>query len=238
MTERIIEQLVIVGVSIKQTSADLLDRITFREDDEKVDFLTLLLSKGISNPILLSTCNRVEVVFLGNSLIDGRTVIESLGRCKKITGRVPFYTLSGEEAVKHIFRLAGGGDSIVVGEPQIFGQVKHAYFLSKENNLIDHCFMDLLFNAVFHAGKRIRTETSIQNGNLSIASVALDIMKRKIDPNGSKKVLVIGCGKMGKSTLGYLVGMRGIDSITLTNRTASRALEIVESYPGIAFPPL
>lgn len=239
MTESIIEQLGIVGVSIKQTSPDVLDSIIFTEDYEKKEFLHLLTAKGISNPVLISTCNRVEVLFLRNHVTDGTTVIESLRKNRKIADHVivPFYTVSGEEAVRHIFRLAGGCDSIVVGEPQIFGQVKAAYFLSKGTNSIDHWFMNLLFNATFRAGKRIRTETSIQNGSLSIASVALAILKSKIDCNGSKKVLVVGCGKMGKATLKYLVGIRGIDSITLTNRTASRALEIITSRPGIRFLP-
>jgi len=235
MTESIIEHLGIVGVSIKQTSPDVLDSIIFTEDYEKKEFLNLLAAKGISNSVLISTCNRVEVLFLSNYLTDGPTIIESLRKSRKIDDHVviPFYTVSGEEAVRHIFRLAGGCDSIVAGEPQIFGQVKGAYFFSKGNNSIDHWFIDLLFNATFRAGKRIRTETSIQNGSLSITSVALAIMRHKIDCNGSKTVLVVGCGKMGKATLKYLMEIPGIGSITLTNRTASRALEIVTTYPGI-----
>ena len=144
------------------------------------------------------------------------------------------YSYTGEEAVKHIFRVASSLDSMVVGEPQILGQIKDAYDIAtqaKTSGLILH----RLLHRAFHVAKTVRTETKISNSAVSVSSVAVELAKKIFESLERKTVLLIGAGEMCELAAQHLVS-GGIEKVLVTNRTYERAVTLAEQFKGEAIP--
>jgi len=144
------------------------------------------------------------------------------------------YSLMGEEAVKHIFRVASSLDSMVVGEPQILGQIKSAYEMaveSKTSGLILH----RLLHRAFHVAKRVRTETKIGDSAVSVSSVAVELSQKIFETLEKKIVLLIGAGEMCELAARHLVS-GGVEKVLVTNRTYERAVALAQGFKGEAIP--
>jgi glutamyl-tRNA reductase len=146
--------------------------------------------------------------------------------------RSGFYFKSGQNAVDHLFKVASGIDSLIIGEDQIIGQVKDAFKLACESNTVD-TILSRMFTKAFEAAKKVKTGTSINQGSASVSSTAVDLCQKHFPDLSGKSLLLIGAGQTGRLVLTSL-GKRKFKSITVANRTISRASELAHKYNGIA----
>lgn len=191
--------------------------------------------------VVLSTCNRVEVYTAQESPEHApthRELAEFMARFHNVPVQDFFDDLlerTGPDAVRHLFLVASSLDSMVLGEPQIVAQVKEAYALARDNMAVG-ALTNPLFQRALNVAKRIRTETALAEGRVSIASVAVgDFGKSIFDRFDDKTVLVIGAGEMAAETLRYLKE-EGASRILVTNRTVERAESLAETWGGTVVP--
>ena len=221
--------IVAFGLNHKTASLDLRGKLSFApEIVEKVlhDARTILHVREI---VLLSTCNRTEVYLFGNvsdhqivtwlAMIKG-TEINALSEC--------FYSFRNEHAVKHMIEVASGLDSLVLGEPQIFGQIKSAFSVAKEAGTVS-VNLEKVFQFIFSAAKRVRTETAIGKNPVSVASASVNLASKIFSDLGEAHALVIGAGETIELVAKHLVD-NGIGKLTVANRTLNRARSFSERF--------
>jgi glutamyl-tRNA reductase len=241
--------LLAIGCSYRTTPVEVREKLAF--NNEQLDRALNRLANQLGyEAVILSTCNRVELYVA--EIIDGvsaegvTTPINTVERPEIVDFLAEFhglsstdigrhlYTLRGDEAVRHLFRVTASLDSMLVGEGQIAGQTKTAY----ERALTLGCTGPLL-NALFpHArkvAKRVRTETGIAHGHVSVSSAAVDYVREVFTHFGDKTVLVIGAGKMGELTLKHLKALRP-QRILVTNRSPEKAQSVATGCGGEAHP--
>jgi glutamyl-tRNA reductase len=188
--------------------------------------------------MIVSTCNRVEVYAATRetekAIHDLKDFLSQYHGLPLKEFDKSLYSHVGEEAVKHIFRVASSLDSMVVGEPQILGQIKEAYDRaqqSKTSGLILH----RLLHRAFHVAKRVRTETKIAISAVSVSSVAVELAEKIFGTLKKKTVLLVGAGEMCELAARHLVS-GGAEKILVTNRTEERAIALAQQFKGDAFP--
>lgn len=188
---------------------------------------------GVSEAVVISTCNRMEVyVAVMEDDVAGAElrVKESLGF--DVSDRVHFYESKSTEAMKHLCRVVSGLDSMVLGETEIFGQVKKAYQYALEATATGGV-LNKVFQKSFGVGKRVRTETMIQSGQTSVGSVALDLAEKIFSDLKDSTVMVIGAGEMSRITLQSMV-LRGVKKVYVTNRSYDKAEALASEVGGEA----
>ena len=221
--------IVAFGLNHKTASLDLRGKLSFApEIVEKVlhDACTILHVREI---VLLSTCNRTEVYLFGNvsdhqivtwlAMIKG-TEINALSEC--------FYSFRNEHAVKHMIEVASGLDSLVLGEPQIFGQIKSAFSVAKEAGTVS-VNLEKTFQFIFSAAKRVRTETAIGKNPVSVASASVNLASKIFSDLGEAHALLIGAGETIELVAKHLMD-NGIGKLTVANRTLNRARSFSERF--------
>jgi glutamyl-tRNA reductase len=192
--------------------------------------------KEIKESLVLSTCNRVEILFTTHKKKQAKqSVIEFLQRfsgveSKKLTPAL--YTYENEEAIRHIFRVGASLDSMVVGEPQILGQVKDAYRAAVEHKS-SSVILNRLMHRAFSLAKRIRSETEIAGSPVSISFAAVELAKKIFGDLRGKKALLIGAGEMAELAATYLIGNQ-VERMLVANRTFSRAVDLADQFRGTA----
>jgi glutamyl-tRNA reductase len=169
---------------------------------------------GCAEALLLTTCNRVEVY----AVSDKRISTDEIGRCLiGKTNRDPDkYRYEDDECVQHLFRVASGLDSMVVGESEIFGQAKKAYESARTSGAVGP-YLHRLFQRAFRVAKQVRTHTDIARGAVSVGSVAVELAQRIFGKLGDCKVLVLGAGETSERTARALVS-RGVNDLRVSNR--------------------
>jgi glutamyl-tRNA reductase len=223
----------IVGINHKTAPVSVRERFVFQEE-EITRFLGLLKEKGYGDEaVLLSTCNRTELVFYANAECTSNTfnrLIRDLVEFKGIKSGIEdhFYTYSDQDAVDHLFQVAAGLDSLVLGENQILGQVKEAYRVSAEKKLTG-AVLNRLFHRAFEAGKKVRSDTAINQGASSVSYAAVEVASKIFGDLSRHSVLLIGAGETGELVVQSLVE-RGSQSIHIANRTRRRAENLAEKY--------
>ena len=186
--------------------------------------------------VLLSTCNRVEVVAACRYTDVGRQSLERFflrelgGGAQLAPGEL--YDHEGRDAVRHLFRVASSLDSLVVGEPQILGQVKASYRTAMECGASGP-LLDRLFSSAFAVAKRVRTETRIAERSVSVARVAVDLAQQIFEDLRGKRALLLGAGKMITLALTALQGA-GLSAVQVANRSRARALELAQRFGASA----
>jgi glutamyl-tRNA reductase len=178
---------------------------------------TLAGRPGVSEAMVVSTCNRVECYVYGESLEEARRFF--LERTADAEGHL--YVHSGRDAVRHLFRVAASLDSMVVGEPQILGQVKESYGLAAAAQSAG-AFVSRLCNRAFATAKRVRSETEIARGAGSVSQVAVELVEKIFGDLRGRSVLLVGAGKMGALSAKALRDL-GADRILVTNRSPEKA---------------
>lgn len=192
---------------------------------------------GITEGMLLSTCNRVEAMALVDEGVRGdRALIDFLRATSG--GAVPpdekyFYSLHGRESIRHLFRVAASLDSMVVGEPQILGQLKGAYATAREAGALRGA-LNLVVTRAFSVAKRVRSETGIGESAVSVSFAAVELARRIFGSLKGKRVLIIGAGKMSELAARHLHNA-GAENIYVTNRTHQRAVELASIFHGHSF---
>lgn len=235
---RAMKEIVLLGLNHKTAPLEVRERLSFPTEEDLRKGLNTLKSSPIEEGVILSTCNRVELYAVLGPSADRRDLLEGVLSRMKGVPREHFsaclYYKEGEEAVRHLFSVASSLDSMVIGEPQILGQIKEAYGLAKEVGTVGF-LLHRLFQRAFFVGKRVRRETLIGDGAVSVSFVAVELAKRIFGDLRGKKVLVIGAGEMCELATRHLKAA-GAGEIFVTNRTWQRALELARQVQGQAIP--
>jgi len=183
---------------------------------------------------VLSTCNRVEMLTSSQQGSDLRGFIRAYFGVSPDALNSHIYEFKQREAVRHIFRVASSLDSMVVGEPQILGQVKEAYAIARGLGAV-HSALDVLLSRAFAVAKRVRTETAIGSSSVSVSSVAVQLAEKIFGSLNNKTVYMVGAGKMAELAARRLMA-NGVGKILFSNRTQERALQLAEAFGGQAVP--
>ena len=229
----------VIGISYKTAPVEIREKFSFSKD-EIIPFSELLQQETeIADLVLISTCNRTEIYF-SQDKHDNQTAFELMYEViKKFKGVTDhcwhyFYHRSNAGAVRHLFEVSSGLDSLIIGEDQIIGQVKEAYLTCTELALTDAVLMRL-FQKSFEAGKRVRTETEIKLGITSVSSAAVEMCSSLLNGVSDKSVLLIGTGETGTLAL-QNIHKKGVKQIAVTNRTSEKAEKTATKYNGTTIP--
>ncbi len=230
--------LLLVGVSHRTAPVDLRERIDFSARGVEAAVVSLAARPSNSEAAILSTCNRAEVYLAAADPDAAREdVVDFLREFHGVEPeevRPHLYELQDADAAKHLFRVASGLDSLVVGEPQILGQVKDAYGVASAQQSCGP-LLNKLFHSSFLAGKRVRTETSLGEGAVSVSYAAVSLARKIFGKLEDRVVVVVGAGEMGKLTAVHLKA-QGIRRMVITSRTMSHASALAESIGASAVP--
>ncbi len=229
--------LVLLGVNHNTAPIEVRERLAIPAGRLADATRTLLHQPGIREGLILSTCNRVEFVTLqedGSAGIDLLRFLHEYFSVPAQTIQPHLYEFREREAVRHLFRVASSLDSMVVGEPQILGQVKESYTIAREVGAVSSQ-LDTLLQRAFTVAKKVRTETQIGSNSVSIASVAVDLARKIFGSLEGKTVLLVGAGKMSELAARHLI-QQGAANILVVNRTQSRAEKIAAEFNGTVIP--
>jgi glutamyl-tRNA reductase len=232
-------RLVLLGINHNTAPIEVRERLAIPAERLADATLTLLHQPGIREGLILSTCNRVELLTLQDDAEATlpQTKTDLLRFLHEYFAVSPhdiqphLYEFREREAVRHLFRVASSLDSMVVGEPQILGQVKEAYTIARDAGAVS-THLEALLQRTFTVAKKIRTETQIGSSSVSIASVAVDLATKIFGSLYGKTVLLVGAGKMSELAARHLI-QKGASSILVTNRTQSRAEKIAENFSSL-----
>ncbi len=231
-----LNEIVLVGLNHKAAPVDVRECVAFPAE-EKIPFLRgLKETAGLRGGVLLSTCNRVE---LYADLEDGDRapeLVDALLASRRVprNPREYFYTRRGDDLIRHLFGVAAGLDSMILGEPQIFGQVKDAYFLARDGGTLT-TRLNLLFQKAFHVAKKVRTETGIGERPVTVSYAAFNLARSIFEDLTTKRILLLGAGEMSRilATHFYESGVR---KVTVANRTHENALAFARAFGAEVVP--
>jgi len=228
----------IIGINHKYAPVATRETLSFSKDKLPAALFDLSKISILSESVILSTCNRVEIYGCSQDLSAAREeVLLFLSRQhqvqREILDEVTYY-YQGNEALRHLFRVTAGLDSMVVGEHEILGQVKDAFQLASAAGNI-RSLQHQLFQRAFRCAKKVRQETKIGEGAVSVSAVAIELAKKIFGRLTQENILIVGTGKMGEQTLRRLVKI-GSRSIWVTSRTAENAEEVARKYSIQAVP--
>nr|WP_205267496.1 glutamyl-tRNA reductase [Mycolicibacterium sphagni] len=219
------------GVSHRSAPVSVLEQLSTDESDQVKIVDELLQSPLVTEAMVLSTCNRVEVyavvdAFHGGLSAIGQVLAEHSGMSMGDLTKYAYVRYS-EAAVEHLFAVTSGLDSAVIGEQQVLGQVRRAYATAETNKTVGRILHDLAQRAL-SVGKRVHSETAIDAAGASVVSVALDIAASRLDGLGGRTATVVGAGSMGGLSVAHLL-RAGITHIDVVNRSLPRAERLAES---------
>lgn len=229
-------RIVIVGLNHKTAPVEVRECLAFSAEDNPKVLESMRQEPYVDEVVLFSTCNRVEFLLATKDTSKAAEAVKNFLAEFKKTPRETFehalYVYEGDEAIRHIFRVASSLDSMVVGEPQILGQIKDSY-----QEASDHRTCGVILNRLMHrsfsVAKRVRTETGIGDHAVSISYAAVELGRKIFGQLGGKAVLLIGAGEMAEQAVEHLVTNRA-EPIYVANRTFERGLEIAERFKGTA----
>jgi glutamyl-tRNA reductase len=229
--------LLCAGISHHTAPLDVRERLWFSSEEIR-QTLPLLRPIGIGECVMFSTCNRTELyVLTENNTIPPEEIKRILITQKSADRKVQssdLFTLTAGDAARHLFRVAAGTDSMVLGDVQILAQVKEGFHLATDLGTAGF-FMNRLFQLAFRAGKRARTETEIGDGAVSVSYAAVELAEKIFDDLHKKSALVIGAGETADLTATHLRG-KEIGKLYITNRTQERAEQLATKVQGVVIP--
>jgi glutamyl-tRNA reductase len=226
-------KLFLTGLNHRTAPVEVRERLAFEEQGLPAALGTLTKHPGMLEGMILSTCNRVEITVAAEENADADAVEHFLADAHSVehSWMSPYlYRHDGPDAIRHLFRVASSLDSMIVGEPQILGQLKHAYATAKECGAISG-FLDLVLTRAFNVAKRVRSETDIGQSAVSVSYAAIELAREIFGSLDGKRVLVVGAGKMSESAARHL-RRAGVSEILVTNRTRERAIAMAEEFQG------
>jgi len=228
--------IVLVGVNHKSAPIEVRERLAFTEDACAAGLRSLVDGQIVREGLIVSTCNRVEVLTETSQLSDStERVIQFLTRSDYLPGsfyETHLYTHTDDQAVRHLFRVTSSLDSMVVGEPQVLGQVRRAYSIALEAGTTGRVLNRLVHHA-FRVAKRVRTETGIGANAVSISYMAVELGKKIFKSLKGQTALLIGAGEMAELSARHLVNA-GVSRVLLANRTEEPAARLANELGGEA----
>jgi len=228
-------RLQVTGLNHRNTPVELREQVAIPPDELPRTLERLRAHPHVQEAMILSTCNRVELfVIYGEQVPDLAKFLTERFPVSEGELRAHLYQYRDTEAVRHLFRVASSLDSMVVGEPQILGQVKEAFAVAHAAGVVGRD-LQVLLQSAFSVAKRVRTETAIGSSSVSIASVAVDLALKIFSSLAGKRVLLVGAGKMGELAARHLLA-RGAGSMVVSNRTTARAERLAQTFGGKVLP--
>jgi glutamyl-tRNA reductase len=227
-------KLLTTGVSHKTAPVEVRERLAFREEALPGALADLKARPGVAEAVILSTCNRVEITVTTEDGADPQAIVETfLEEVKGLDARSIAPHLDryeGREAIHHLFRVAASLDSMVVGEPQILGQLKNAYAAAKSCGAL--CgWLEGLYTRSFAVAKRVRSETGIGQMAVSVSYAAVELARKIFGSLDHRTVMIVGAGKMSELAARHL-RRSGASHVFVTNRTEERAVEMARLFQG------
>jgi glutamyl-tRNA reductase len=224
----------IIGLNHRTAPVEVREQLAFDDRSLEEALRGLKLENGFSEAFILSTCNRVEVAVTTDEQSDPQSsLLDFLCRSRHVDPHSiepHLYRHEDRAAIRHLFRVAASLDSMVVGEPQILGQMKTAFALAKAHGAAGG-FLDSVLTRAFSVAKRVRSETEIGRSAVSVSFVAVELAREIFGSLAGKKVLIAGAGKMSELAARHL-HRSGADQIFVTNRTHDRAVEMAVLFKG------
>ena len=224
--------LVVCGVNHKTAPVAVRECFAFDATTLPKTLQRLVDLSPAREAVILTTCNRTEVYLETDSVLEMHRWIHNHIKCYKHDMLKVGYFLHGEQALQHLLKVAVGADSLVLGEPEILGQLKQAYQLAQQSQVAKRQF-NQLFPAVFSMAKKIRTHTQIGKSSLTLASVVVQLAKKEFGCLSSLRVMLVGAGEMMQLIATYF-SQRGVKNLTVANRTIEKAQSFVESFSAKA----
>jgi len=228
--------IVLIGINHKTAPVEIRECIAFSEDESKSALHGLLRKSFIKEALLFSTCNRVEVLLVTDNVslavAETKAFISEFNKIPLAQFEDALYIHEGAEAVRHVFRVASSLDSMVVGEPQILGQVKAAYRTATEEKT-SGVILNRLLHRTFFVAKRIRTETGIGDNAVSISYAAVELARKIFGVLEGKTVLLIGAGEMAELAVEHLIRNKS-GKVWVANRTFETGVELARQLNGEA----
>ncbi|MDT5123836.1 MAG: glutamyl-tRNA reductase [Acidobacteriota bacterium] len=230
--------IVLVGLNHKTAPVAVRERLAFTDEACAEGLRALVDGEIVNEGLIVSTCNRVEVITatVGERMTEGRERITDFLSSSRCVAHEDFrshlYSHADDAAVRHIFRVASSLDSMVVGEPQVLGQVRHAYSLAVSAGTAGRV-LNRLVHQTFRVAKRIRTETGIAASAVSISYMAVELGRKIFGNLRGRTVLLVGAGEMAELSARHLISA-GATRVLVTNRTNETAQELALQFGGEA----
>jgi glutamyl-tRNA reductase len=231
-----VTELLALGISYKTAPVELRERVALLEGRAAGVLRELVSTDQVDEAVVLSTCNRTEIYMVVGDGVEAETA--ALGILARESDIRPtelishLYSLRNMDAARHLFRVTAGLDAMIVGEAEIQGQVKRAYELALVESTTS-AVMNRLFREALAAGKRVRTETNVGSGSVSVSSVAVQLAQETLGDLSGRRVIVIGAGETGELTARELTE-RGVRSVFVANRHYDRAIGLAQRFGGQA----
>jgi len=225
--------LQLIGVNHRSAPLEVRERFAIPESRLPEAVQRLLRYPGVEEGMIVSTCNRVELLVRAtNGSVDLRDFVGEYFKVDPKEYEKYLYDLKQNDAIRHLFRVTASLDSMVVGEPQILGQVKEAYAVARAVGAVNSQ-LDALVSRAFAVAKKVRNETAVGSSAVSVASVAVDLAKKIFGSLAGKHVYLVGAGKMSELAARHLLA-NGAASIFVANRTYERAEKLAAKFQGQA----
>ncbi|MBD2692760.1 glutamyl-tRNA reductase [Anabaena catenula] len=225
--------IAVVGLSHKTAPVEVREKLSIPEPQTESAIAHLLSYPHIDEVAILSTCNRLEIYIVSSEITQGlQEVTQFLSEYSKlpvVSLRQHLFMLLHNDAVTHMMRVSAGLDSLVLGEGQILAQVKNTHKLGQQYNGIK-TILNRLFKQALTAGKRVRTETSIGTGAVSISSAAVELAQIKVENLSTYRICILGAGKMSRLLVQHLIS-KGANQISIVNRSRQRPEELAKLFP-------
>lgn len=230
--------IIVVGLSHKTASVDIREKVAFSPNSIEKPLHELVNLDGIVEGIIVSTCNRVEIYATTRDIAGGiariRRFMAEYHHLAHDLLEPHLYSYHGEEAIRHVFRVASSLDSMVVGEPQILGQIKTSYGYAAEYKS-SGIILNRFLHKAFSVAKRVRTETRIASSAVSVSFAAVELARKIFGNLTDKTVLLIGAGEMCELAARHFL-TNGAKGVMVTNRTFERAQKLADEFGGEAIP--
>ena len=230
--------LLLVGASHRTAPVELRERLDFGSRGLDAAVQGLARRATSREAVIVSTCNRAELYVAcenpSDAMDDALRFISEFHQVAPEQVRPHLYSHIDHDAVRHLFRVSSGLDSMIVGEPQILGQIKEAYGVATSAQTAGP-LLNKLFHWAFGVGKRVRSETALAEGAVSVSFAAVSLAKKIFGNLSGRRVLVIGAGEMGKLTAMHLKA-QGVASVVITSRTLANAQQLAEEVGGTVTP--
>ena len=229
------QDVFVIGISHHTAPLELRERLAVAPAALPQELKRLARSASLDEAVLISTCNRVELYAASEDPVAAANASSDLLASKLSRDAPPdvLYNHHGQNAVRHAFRVASSLDSLVVGEPQILGQVKEAYEAAHSSGLVG-ALLNRCFTRAFSVAKRVRTETTIGQGTVSVSSIACELAKKIFGELAGRRVLLIGAGEMGEASARFLKQTGA--QLHVINRSEPKAAALAQSCGGRAVP--
>ena len=228
-------ELICLGLNHKTAPVEVRERFAVGANKLGASAIEIVAMTGVSEGVVISTCNRTEFYLVASEARGGFERLEAHLAGKTEVHRsaeAHFYRMEKADAARHLCRVVSGLDSMMLGETEIFGQVKVAYKAAHEAGTTAGV-LNKLFQRAFGVGKKVRTETTIQTGSTSVGNVAVDLAEKIFGHLKNSEVMILGAGEMSRITAQSLVS-RGARSIFVSNRSFDRAVDLADEMGGQA----